>query len=121
MEIPFLKKPLFVEIQSCTPKQVEYNFPAKFSSMLNNDSIVMISCKIPDWFNTNMNLCGYFENFTIFTYKVSPKINLLAVQDYHLSGYNDFLASKNCVEVVPSVLETSEISNNYHIYHSALY
>lgn len=66
-----------------------------------------------------MNFSGYFENFTLFG-KLSTKIEMLPVQDYHLNLYNNILASNKCVEVIPSVLEKSGISNNYHLYHSGI-
>ena len=66
-----------------------------------------------------MNFSGFFENFTLFG-KLSTKIDSLPVQDYHLNLYNNILASNKCVEVIPSGLEISGISNNYHLYHSGI-
>ena len=108
-----------LKIFSISRKHIEINLPAEPSSILNNELTLRISYKIPDWFNINMNFSGYFENFTLFS-KLSTKIEMLPVQDYHVNLYNKILASNKCVEVIPSLLEKSGISNNYHLYHSKL-
>ena len=106
-----------LNIFSISSKHIELNIPAGFSWISKNELTIRLS--YPDSLNINMNLSGYSENFTLFG-KVSSKINLLPVQDYHLNCYKNLLASNNCGEAVPSILEKSGISNNYHIYHSGL-
>ena len=108
-----------LKILSISPEHVEINISAEPSSILNNELTLKISSEIPDGFNINMNFSGYFENFTLFG-KLSTKIEMLPVQDYHLNLYNNILASNKCVEVTPALLEKSGISNNYHLYHSGI-
>lgn len=112
-----------LDVFSISSKDVKINFPnfKEFSSILNREWDLHISYEIPDSFNIKINLSSYLENFPSFG-KFSSKINLLPEGVNHLNWYNNLLASNNRVapEAVPSVLEMSGISNNYHISHSAL-